>query len=335
MDPLVSGNPVVAIPTLTVSQFQNLPAGAPSNLGRTPLISTGNPRATGPDRSISVGVGEGRDQRAAEPIPQVRVGYPRDFLEGSFNNEPAPSPLASLNGYNPDLFAGLRKNSVELGLDFAGVEDLEGFCVGDSNRIIVRPDGSVAYCKPRLDKPVFNKAGEPVYPHRRPRYPERLQVDKDGRPIFPEPVFNDTEAEEPAPTPAATPAPATPSLTPAPAKPAAPLREPTAPKIPCSMKKLVNPSRVNSADLRRFRQLFIHKLVSLHSAGFKNTPRNLRLLIKYRGDIDEVMAILEGSEYECPDPALAPTAQETAAASAPPSPLTLGETVDIMDQGFD
>ena len=51
---------------------------------------------------------------------------------------------------------------------------------------------------------------------------------------------------------------------------------------------------VDANDLVRFKDLFSHKLVVLSKSGYKDEEKNIRLLIKYNGDVNEVVADLEG-----------------------------------------
>jgi hypothetical protein len=48
-------------------------------------------------------------------------------------------------------------------------------------------------------------------------------------------------------------------------------------------------------DEERFRTYFSHKLASLSTAGYTDEKRNIRLLIKYHGDINKVLAVLTGN----------------------------------------
>jgi type V secretory pathway adhesin AidA len=57
----------------------------------------------------------------------------------------------------------------------------------------------------------------------------------------------------------------------------------------------VSKLKVSREELKKFAHHFAHKLKVLYKSGYRKTVKNLKMLIKYHGDINRVMAYLDGN----------------------------------------
>ena len=160
-----------------------------------------------------------------------------------------------------------------------GPVDANGYCTGDPARLVLDSNGEPIYCKDPPQALKVDANGHPVYGGESNDWTEPFSVAPDGTPIY----GSGSETGQSQPIPGGSTG--------------------TSTGLHLNLGESSEESSnqdgldfyISPDDWNKFQALFAHKLITLEEAGYLDRDRNLKLLIKYYGNVNQVIVALEGN----------------------------------------